>query len=440
MLTADLVIVRRRKSELILPDLRGKAGESVQHWAREVLDTARECLGEPREQYTSLVSVMGETTQERKLARGLAKLVEDGCTFEESSSDIPAQVRSQLFLRSTQARRAATSDAPWDRERVVREACAENTWEESTVEDLLYADLPGAQRLLSVPEWTAETLADLYDASRLQAVLLRSVEVRVSLTEASPRQLRELFRQLKFRRLLHRSERAADGSLCLTIDGPYSLFDSVTKYGLQMALIVPALRAVQSFDLSADLQWGASRARTQFSYKYRASKGQAAAEPHARAAESSSDELEQLLRDLAPIRSRFHVQPASSLVDFPGIGLCLPDLTFTDSAGEGRTVHFELLGYWSRDSVWKRVELVEAGLPEPILFGVNQRLRVSEEVLDADASGALYVFRGQPNAKTLLQRIEDLSLRPLEPKLALKVPVPRKTRKRKPAAAPVPRE
>ena len=72
-------------------------------------------------------------------------------------------------------------------------------------------------------------------------------------------------------------------------------------------------------------------------------------------------------------------------------------------------MHFELMGYWSRASVWKRVELVQAGLPERIIFGVNQRLRVSEDVLDRNAHGSLYVFRGRPNAKSLLERVEKLA-------------------------------
>ena len=268
--------------------------------------------------------------------------------------------------------------------------------------------MPGAQQLLRVPEWSPELLTDLYDTSRLQAVLLRSLEVRVTYAAISPPHLRDLFRQLKFRRLLHRSERLADGRLKLTIDGPYSLFDAVTKYGLQMALLVPALRAAGDFELSADLHWGHGRAKTSFRYSHRAGKNEPSDVERAEPPSSGSEDIERLTTDLGQLLSRFEVEPASALIDLPGVGLCLPDLTFTDRGNPSCRVHFELLGYWSRDSVWKRVEMVEAGLPEPVVFGVNQRLRVSEEVLEADASGALYVFRGQPNAKTLLLRVEQL--------------------------------
>jgi len=409
MLTADLVIVRKSKGELFLPELRGKPGDAVRHWSIQVLEAARECVGAPREQYSSLVSVMGETSQERKLARGLAKLVEDGCTFEQACSDASATIRSEIFLRSTQVRRVATADNPWDRSSIVREICANSGIDVTTFEERMYADLPGAQQLLSVPEWSPEVLTDLYDTSRLQAVLLRSLEVRVTYAKISPRELRVLFRQLKFRRLLHRSEGLGDGGLKLTIDGPYSLLDAVTKYGLQMALIVPALRAAGDFELSADLQWGHGRERTKFHCSHHARTDKVGDREQAESPNSGPEELERLTADLSQLLSKFKVEPASALIDLPGVGLSLPDLTFTDRDNPSCRIHLELLGYWSRSSVWKRVEMVEAGLPEPVIFGVNQRLRVSEEVLEANASGALYVFRGQPNAKTLLQRVEQLA-------------------------------
>jgi hypothetical protein len=146
-----------------------------------------------------------------------------------------------------------------------------------------------------------------------------------------------------------------------------------------------------------------------FSHTHADKEGKASLAGEVKEPPEGSEPLQQLTADLRAIPSRFQVVPAAVLLDLPGIGVCVPDLTFIDADADARRVHFEMLGYWSRASVWKRVELVEAGLDEPVLFGVNQRLRVSEEVLDKDAKGALYVFRGSPNAKTLLERVERLA-------------------------------
>jgi hypothetical protein len=47
----------------------------------------------------------------------------------------------------------------------------------------------------------------------------------------------------------------------------------------------------------------------------------------------------------------------------------------------------------------------------PILFAVSARLRVSEEVLGEDASGALYVYKGTMSARAIAARADALVAR-----------------------------
>ena len=67
-----------------------------------------------------------------------------------------------------------------------------------------------------------------------------------------------------------------------------------------------------------------------------------------------------------------------------------------------------MLGFWSRDAVWKRVELVRAGLDAPMIFAVPARLRVSEAVLEDDLPGSLYVFKSVLARKAILERLDAL--------------------------------
>ena len=316
MLTSDLVLVRRRKGELTLPELNGKSGDEVRHWAEQVLDAAGGCVGLPRQHYASLVKVMGETQQHRKLARGLAKLVEDACDFDEANLEDSAAIRRELFVRATEVRRS--SPAEWNRNSIVQQLCAERGWTPDGLEGRLYADLPGAQRLLRVPDWTPEILVNCYDNSRVQAVLLRAVQVRVTYRETTSAQLRELFHQLKFRRLLHHSQRIEPRGLGLTIDGPYSLFESVTKYGLQLALLVTALRDAGDFELDADVLWGADRERLNFRYAYRALGNRGHVERVAEERTEQADELQQLMSDISAISSRFSSSAGGNLDRFAG--------------------------------------------------------------------------------------------------------------------------
>ena len=98
------------------------------------------------------------------------------------------------------------------------------------------------------------------------------------------------------------------------------------------------------------------------------------------------------------------------MIDLPGVGLCVPDLAFTHR-DTGEMVLLEVMGFWSRDAVWKRVELVEAGLPQKILFAVSSRLRVSEAVLEDDAPGALYVYKGAMSAAQIEKKLDALVAR-----------------------------
>ena len=103
---------------------------------------------------------------------------------------------------------------------------------------------------------TAQRLIDRYNVALAQAVLLRSVLVTVEVRNEKPARYRQLFRQLKFHRLLYRVEGDMDEGYVFHIDGPLSLFSATNKYGLQMALFLPALLHCHDFRLDAELRWG----------------------------------------------------------------------------------------------------------------------------------------------------------------------------------------
>jgi predicted nuclease of restriction endonuclease-like RecB superfamily len=100
------------------------------------------------------------------------------------------------------------------------------------------------------------------------------------------------------------------------------------------------------------------------------------------------------------------------VLDLPGFGVCVPDLALRRRR-DGAEVLVELLGYWSRDGVWRRVELAQRGLQARLLFVVNARLRVSEEVLDETSAASLYVWKARINPSALLRRAEELAHIPL---------------------------
>jgi predicted nuclease of restriction endonuclease-like RecB superfamily len=400
VLTADLVRARRRGDELQLVGLDAAARVRACAIAEAILSEADEHVGRTREELALALETIDVEPRDERLKAGLAKLVDDRCTFEADEGLDPAELRGALFLRASAARRALPADARFDREVVVSAFAAERDLMPETLERSLFSDLRGAHVLHAVERCHPDALVEAWERGQAQAVLLRAVRVTVDVRCATPGATRALFHRLKFLRLLHTIEKTDDGHR-LVIDGPFNLFESVTKYGLQLALVLPMLEGCEDWSLSADIRWGPERAPLVF--RIQGGKSGVPLEPPA-----LPDEIASLVASLARLRTSWHVTRATTILDLPGVGLCVPDLVFERP---GARIYLEVMGYWSRDAVWRRIELVQQGLAEPILFAVSSRLRVSEGALDGDAPSGLYVYKGTMNASAIAERLEKLAAR-----------------------------
>lgn len=377
--------------------------------AEAYLAAAREHVGRTREELSETWKEIGTRAKKRRLAAGLEKLVDDGCVFDVDDELDPIALRRALFLRATELRRARGDARPFDRAAVLADVAAAMGKTPAAVDAALFSDLRGEHVLRSAPVLGAASLVDAYEMGQAQAVLLRAVRVTCEVKAASPAAMRAFFTQLKFHRLLFTVTRQRDG-FTIAIDGPFSMFESVTKYGLRLALILPALRLLDAWTLTADVRWGKEREALVF----KLSSAEARERSAAGAAQSLPDEVQALLdgaRALEKSGSPWRAEVASVLLDHPGLGVCIPDLVLRRE-GDSEPVYVEVLGFWSRDAVWKRIELAQQGLGARIVFCASARLRVSAEVLADETSAALYVFKGKPSARTLLERVEQLASLP----------------------------
>ena len=187
----------------------------------------------------------------------------------------------------------------------------------------------------------------------------------------------------------------------------------MTKYGLHLALALPALMACDHWAIEADLRWG--RDRRPLRYALRGPlpghflDGNAAPDRE-HPANDLPDEVAALLQNLAALPGPWRPAPSHAILDLPGVVQCVPDLEFVHQQ-TGQTVCLEVLGFWSRDAVWKRIELARKGLPEAVLFAVSKHLRVSEATLDEKLPAALYVYARVMNAHAVLQRVQEVAAR-----------------------------
>ena len=402
MLTADLVQARRRGAELRLVSLDEDGKQRATLLAARLIQVILSHVGRPQDELTSALALVDVLAKDQRLKDGLVKLLLDRSTVSPPEGPDPEEVRRDVFTRASLMRSSLGPGERLDRDSVIALVATARAVTPETVDRALFADLRAAQLVTGFDAIAAPMLVSAYERGQAQAVLLRAVKITVHLAEASPHATRAFFRRLKFLRLLHVITRTREG-YSIVIDGPFSLFESITKYGLQLALVLPALEGCEAWTLEADIRWGKEKRPLVFRLE--------GGSTSRKTGESAlPEEVRVLHKSFATGDLGWKSTPNRKILELPGVGLVVPDLVFERRGASGKVdrVYLEVMGYWSRAAVWQRVELVQAGLAERVLFAVSSRLRVSEEVLGDDVPGALYVYKGTMSARAIRGRLDTM--------------------------------
>ena len=397
MLLPDHVMATRRGDKLIVRKLDADGRARAVGIASQLVGITLSHQGALRADYEAALAAVDIGSRDTRVRAGLTKLVLDRCTFESEPAVASELVRRELFTRAAVMRKATSKVV---REAVVSETAAALHIEVEALEQALYADLKGSHPLVSFDSINPEMLVAAFERGQSQAVLLRAERLVARVKCGSPGALRAMLRKLKFLRLLF-TVTEDQGAFVLSIDGPMSLFDAGTKYGLQLALALPALEACDDLQLEALVRWGKARDPPVFRYEG----GVGSSDEDA----PLPDEVAALQRAISSGDSGWKAKRGQAILNLPGVGVCVPDLELVKNK---RHVYVEVLGFWSRDAVWKRVELATKGLGAPVVFCVSSRLRVSEAVLGPEAEAALYVYKGVLSARSVVERADRLAARP----------------------------
>lgn len=404
MLTVDLVRPSSSKGVLRVRPLSGTKRDRALEIADALVREAHAHVGKTREELEEAL-VLDVPARELWLYRGLKKLLEDRCAFEEDSGIDAVALRQEVFAAAAGARLVLGDQEALDRAALLDEIAAARGLSREAIEAALFSDLRGAHRLLAVEVESGAELVDRYDLAQAQAVLLRATNVVARVGGSDPAGYRALFRKLKLLRLLFRLSLDDESEgYRLELDGPAALFSQSTRYGLELALALPALAALPRCSVEAEVRWGKQRAERRFVWTPADARLPPAEEPTLR------PEVLKLLDDWPRLETPWRAEASSEILHLPGAEVSIPDVTFTHEE-TGEVVHLEVLGFWSREAVWRRVELVERGLDARVVFAVSERLRVSERALDDDAPAALYVYKGVIHARGVLDAITRVSRR-----------------------------
>jgi predicted nuclease of restriction endonuclease-like RecB superfamily len=398
MLTADLAMSYRRGNRISPRYLQSDDPRHLQTAADLALIVEQHRGRRRAELERALDEYIGVGT-DYKILRGLIKLLTDRCEFETAGAKDPAEIRRALFTKAAAHHPVVADDQL--RQRLIAEAAAELECSPEEVMAGLYADLSGNQRLVAFEEMSAEDLLDRYNLAQAQALLYRCSEMRLRIEPQEPGVTRRLFAEIKAFRLIHAIRGNPASGYDAQLSGPVSIFHRSQRYGVQMAVFLPALLLYPGWRMRAEIGTKTGVAFFELDSKQK----------HLRSHYVADDlrpqnlQIAKLLEDFGKLDGEWSAQLSQEVIDL-GESAFVPDLVFTRDGDE--PIYLELLGYWTPRSLNERLkEFERAG------FG-NYAIAASEEMrCSRDAPSHLppnvIVYKKSLNARELQARLARLT-------------------------------
>lgn len=371
MLTSDLIRAKVSGSS-ISPSLINLDKPSFQEHAERLLEYWQQALsdGATRGQLEAYVDEWIGDRRDVKVLRGIAKVLLDRSEFETQSPISPPELREMVFKEARRVGPLALEADFFGRptaDDVHASVAAKLGVSPEVVKQALYADLREHERLIKCTVPDASWLLNRYNVALVQALLLRSTEIVLTLEDASVPRIRQLFRYLKFHQLMHRSERR-DKQLRITIDGPSALFRQSDRYGRELAVFFPAVLLQQcAWRLTATVLWTKARHEKHLEI-------------------TSADPLVSHYRDQGAYRTReqaafeerwaakprtWELTTATTPITLGTQGFIVPDYTFTGP--EGQVAHLELIGFWRRETLQTKLDAIARYGPGNVVVAVSGR-------------------------------------------------------------------
>ena len=175
---------------------------------------------------------------------------------------------------------------------------------------------------------------------------------------------------------LYRVEGSMRDGYVFHIDGPLSLFSATTRYGLQVALFLPAILHCSDFRLQAELRWGPRREPRSFLLEPR--DGLVTHERDAGTyVPAEVGAFVERFRQVAPA---WEISECTDVIELGRDGVWVPDYRVVHRA-TGTDAFVEVVGFWKRSSLERLTRLLPQYGPPRFVLAISERLKVDEEAL-----------------------------------------------------------
>jgi predicted nuclease of restriction endonuclease-like RecB superfamily len=367
--------------------------------AEQLLGIFRSSTGVTRGQLVEEIDDLFSALPQPQVHQGLAKLLEDRCEFEVQSDLPPEEVREAVFIAAARKRQALLEQigTTFSRQEILEAVAEEMKTEPAKLEASMFADLKSEQCLTQFSDTISERLLQRYNVALAQSILLRSTGVDIVIRGETPARYRQLFRQVKFRRLICDVDRVNANAYRLHLDGPLSLFSATQKYGLQLALFLPTLLLCSDFDLKAKLRWGTERKAKVFQLSSRDGLVSHQAETGAYVPPEVPMFVEMFQKKIVD----WEISEEAEIIPL-GKSFWVPDYRLVHRA-TGQCVTLDILGFWRRSSVERHLQLLREHADRPFVIALSDQLNVEEADLDGLPDNVVQ-FRNMPLAEEVAKR------------------------------------
>ncbi|YAG05123.1 DUF790 domain-containing protein [Nostoc sp. DSM 114167] len=368
--------MHRQNGEEIVPK-RLKIDRATSDLAIELINYFQSAVGKTQGVLErQLTDFEGDSTDYR-VKRGLAYILKSSfCTFEVVSPLEPQMLRERVFslaAKSVYSRESTQVTLSKIADELTQELEREVLLEQ--VRNGLYADLSENKILTVFDAPTAPDLLNRYNLSQVQGVFYKASQLVLNAHRNVPGEYKLLFRYLKLFQLMAYIEGDADHGFTITIDGPTSLFNPSTRYGLAIAKLIPALLHVTKWSLSSILQTRDAYTNTWKTGRFTLN-SECGLVSHYPPGKPYDSMLEASFADKwDALKSGWALEREVDLIPIPG-SVMIPDFRLVHS--DGRTFLLEIVGYWRPEYLQKKFSQVRRAGRDDLILAISERLNLEK--------------------------------------------------------------
>jgi len=398
VLTKDLIKYRTYK-QTITPQFIDPQNSQYQSLAKQLLTIYNPKEKPSRQQLAQTTTALINAAPDIKLAKGLNKIILDGCKFSQTiECNFPA-IRKQIFQKSS------TLLAQKITFKEFTQAIQETFPDQQQILKDIYADHPQNETLTTARKLYPTQLLQRYNCSLVQSLLLQSNNLTINIKEAKVAKLRRVFKYLKFFRLLAQIKYSdkRKKQIQINIDGPASIFTNTNKYALQLASFFPAICTLDRWQLTTKININ----KQQYTLQLDQNAKLVSHYQHFNA--YIPEEITIFYKQFKQKITNWKITPNTPFLELNNANIIFPDLTFKNQ--NNQTIHLELFHRWHANPLIQRLQQITN--KDKLMIGIDKILLKKpeiEQIYNNQTKQHIFTFRNFPSIskiKTILKQYSN---------------------------------